>query len=90
MAGCTLQLLIDRGAEITMHCAHCSYTQALDLELLRNRYGPEASAMPADLLPKMRCRNCEGRTVGLSYAPELASIADMGRSLADARPGDGH
>ncbi|TIX01211.1 MAG: hypothetical protein E5V59_05405 [Mesorhizobium sp.] len=82
MAGCTLQSLIDGGTKITVHCAHCSYIQVLDLELLRNRYGPEASAMPADLLPKMRCRNCEGRTIGLSYAPDLTSIVDMGRSNA--------
>ncbi|MER9934562.1 hypothetical protein [Mesorhizobium sp. M0088] len=58
-----------------LHC-HCPHTP--DLEVLRDEYGADASAMAADLAPRMRCAVYQRRAVGSATRPTPASIRGMG------------
>jgi hypothetical protein len=46
----------------------CHHNQKLDLEKLRDRFGPDAPAMSDDLVPELRCAKCGGKKVGLIYS----------------------
>ena len=72
--GWTFGSLIEGGMQVTVHCLHCHHTQTLDLEELRDRYGPNAPAMATDLAPKMRCTACKKRAVGFSYTPDYKKL----------------
>lgn len=69
--GWTLQSLIDDGMKVHAYCHvyRCHHNQKLDLEKLRDRFGPDAPAMSDDLVPKLRCAKCGGKKVGLIYSP---------------------
>jgi hypothetical protein len=70
--GWTFQSLIDAKMTVMAHCHRppCNHNQVLDLVKLRDRFGPDAPAMSADLIPKLRCAKCGGKKVGLIYAPD--------------------
>jgi hypothetical protein len=67
----TLQSLIDGKMTVTGYCQRsaCNHHQVLNLEKLRDRFGPDFPAMADDLKPKMRCTTCGGDKVGLTYSP---------------------
>ena len=80
MAGWTLQSLIDGKMRITAYCqrSECNHHQALDLEKLRDKFGPEMPAMAFDLQPKLRCSKCGGKRIGVTYTPDGDKVSGMG------------
>lgn len=75
MAGWTFQSLIDGNMSVRAYCHNsaCAHYQTLDLPALRDRLGPDTPAMSDDLSPKMRCKVCGGRQVGLIYTPNKSA-----------------
>lgn len=69
--GWTIQELIDNDMTLTAYChdPKCHRNHKLDLAKLKAKLGPDAPAMAADLVPKMKCSKCGGRKVGLIYSP---------------------
>lgn len=72
--GWTYQKLIDDKMTVTAHCHHapCNHHQALDLKALAKRFGPDAPAMEWDIRPKLKCKKCGGKSVGLIYTPDTS------------------
>ncbi|MER9171226.1 hypothetical protein NKI12_28650 [Mesorhizobium australicum] len=79
----TFQSLIDGKMAVTAFCnvAACGHSKTLDLEVLRDRFGPDAPAMEWDLRPKLKCEVCGSRDVGLIYAPDSRKMSGMGKNL---------
>jgi len=46
-------------------CNSCHHNVDLDLEALARRLGPEHEALHKDLVPKLRCRPCGSKNVGI-------------------------
>jgi hypothetical protein len=65
----TWQTLIDGRMTLTAFChsTACAHSQKLNLEKLRDKYGPDAPAMEWDIRPKLKCAKCGGTDVGLTY-----------------------
>lgn len=70
--GWTPQTLIDSKMRLTAFCHNpkCHHNQVLDLGELKAKLGPDAPAMSADLIPKLKCARCGGKAVGLTYTPD--------------------
>lgn len=64
----TLQECIDNGYTITAWCPN-GHSTALDLVALRDRLGPDHSAMRDALLPRLRCTKCQAKADALICAP---------------------
>lgn len=82
MSGWTVQLLIDCDIVVVARCPHpaCENQQALNLESLKDKLGPDAQAMHGDLAPKMRCTKCGNKSIALSYSPRTPrAIATQNR-----------
>ncbi|WP_027062641.1 hypothetical protein [Mesorhizobium loti] len=81
--GWTLQSLIDAKMSVTAFCnvAACGHTKTLDLECLRDRFGPDTPAMEWDLRPRLKCEVCESKDVGLIYSPDSTKKSGMGQNL---------
>jgi hypothetical protein len=79
--GSTFQSLIDAKMTVTAYChrSACNHHQVLDLEMLRDRFGPDAPAMADDLIPKLRCAKCGGKKVGTIYAPDTSARVPKSR-----------
>ncbi len=79
MAGYTFQDLIDDCMMLTAYCHNsaCNHSQRLDLEKLRDRFGPDAPAMHDDIVPKLRCAKCGSKKVGIIMAPDPAKTPNM-------------
>ncbi|WP_287235789.1 hypothetical protein [Mesorhizobium sp.] len=91
MAGWTFQTLIDGGMQVTAHClsAACRHTQELDLVRLRDTLGADTPAMRDDLLPRMKCSQCQSRNVNLIYTPDSAKHVGLRQNAcAKARKSD--
>lgn len=76
--GWTFQSLIEDKMTVTAYChnsAFCHHNQVLDLPRLRDRFGPDAPAMADDLIPKLKCAKCGGRSVGVIYTPDTSPNA---------------
>lgn len=89
MAGWTIQSLIDKKMTVTAHCQRplCNHHQVLDLQLLKDRLGPDAPAMADDLKPKLKCGKCgEARKIGLIYSPQVTAGA-VGNPYLKAKDG---
>lgn len=73
MSAWTIQSLIDGKMHIEAYCqrAACAHHQSLDLIALRDKLGPDAPAMADDLKPKLRCKVCGSKSVGLIYSPTV-------------------
>lgn len=56
----TFQSLIDEKAKLRANCGNptCMRSAELDLVALRDKYGPDGSAMHADIAHKLRCTKC--------------------------------
>jgi hypothetical protein len=80
--GYTYQSLIDAKMTVTAFCQNsaCHHNQRLDLEKLRDRFGPDAPAMEWDIRPKLRCEKCGSKKVGTIYAPDPSKMSGMGQS----------
>lgn len=76
MAKWTVQTLIDARMQLTAFChnSRCNHNKVLDLTAIRDKLGPDAPAMADDLIPKLRCDRCGGKSVGLTYAPRLTDV----------------
>ncbi|WP_246691178.1 MULTISPECIES: hypothetical protein [unclassified Mesorhizobium] len=61
---------------VTVFCnvAACGHSNTLNLEKLRDRFGPDAPAMEWDLRPKLKCE----ADVGLIYAPDSSKVSGSG------------
>ncbi|RWB68359.1 hypothetical protein [Mesorhizobium sp.] len=68
----TLQKLIDGRMSITAGCLDCHRHQKLDLPALRDRLDPDAPAMEWDIRPKMKCGECGGKRVTLTFTPDTS------------------
>ncbi|MER9190520.1 hypothetical protein [Mesorhizobium australicum] len=81
--GWTFQSLIDAKMAVTAFCnvAACGHTKTLNLENLRQRFGPDAPGMEWDLRPRLKCEVCGSRDVGLIYAPDSRKMSGMGQNL---------
>lgn len=64
----TLQECIDNGYTITVWCPNGHSTE-LDLVALRDRLGPDHSAMRDALLPRLRCTKCGAKANALISSP---------------------
>jgi hypothetical protein len=73
--GWTFQSLIGLTVTAYCHTSACHHSQVLDLAKLRDRFGPDASAMADDLTPKLKCAKCGGKNVGLIYSPDTSPNA---------------
>jgi hypothetical protein len=67
--GWTLQELIDERMTLTAFCRG-NHHQVLDLEALKARLGADAPAMAADLVPRLKCKRCGEKAVGITYSPD--------------------
>jgi hypothetical protein len=76
MSGWTVQLLIDCDIAVTVRCA-CQNVQQLNLASLKDKLGPDASAMHSDLAPRLRCTECGNRAVVLQYAPKMVKRSPL-------------
>ena len=67
----TLSELIAEDVTVTAYCQAdgCRYHQALDLNELAAKLGPDARAMAADLAPKLTCWMCGATKISLIYSP---------------------
>lgn len=67
----TVQKLIDDEMTVTAYChrSSCNHYARIDLDVLKARLGPDAEAMADDLIPKLRCKACGGKKLGLIYTP---------------------
>jgi hypothetical protein len=73
---------------VTAACTSCNRHKVLDLEALRDRFGPDAPAMAADIAPKLRCDRCGSRKGGLIYAPaETNRVTTLGSPFAKVKGG---
>jgi hypothetical protein len=63
------------------HNPRCHHNQRLDLEKLRDRFGPDALAMADDLIPLLKCAKCGGKKVGMIYAPDSTKVSGMGKRI---------
>ncbi|RWB65449.1 hypothetical protein [Mesorhizobium sp.] len=70
--GWTLQKLIDGRMSITAGCLDCHRHRNLDLAALRDRLGADAPAMEWDMRPRMKCAECGGRRITLTYTPDTS------------------
>ena len=72
MSHWTIQLLIDCDILISAHCRQqsCDGHQELSLVRLKEKLGPDASAMHQDLAPRYRCAKCGNDKIELSYSPK--------------------
>jgi hypothetical protein len=86
MSHWTFQSLTDEEMTITACChrSACNHHQKLNLEKLRDRFGPDAPAMADDLVPKLKCARCGGRKVGVIYAPDSTKTPNMWDSRGNA------
>ena len=69
----TLGDLREQGCGLSAHCGRrdCGRHVQLDLDALISRLGPGHSYLAPDLVPKLRCRDCGGREVGLTLHANL-------------------
>lgn len=69
----TFAKLIADGMTVRAFCqrSRCNHSQVLDLKALAERFGPDAPAMHDDLVPRLKCRKCGGREIGLTYTPPV-------------------
>jgi len=65
----TVQALIDASMTLTACCRN-NHHKVLDLETLREKLGPDAPAMAADLTPRLMCRRCGEKATGITYSPD--------------------
>ena len=81
--GWTVQRLIDEGYSLGAGCNRvgCHHFGQLDLQTLKGRLGPHHSTMHPDLVPKLRCRKCGSKDVGLIIHPPT-----RGSELKPGRP----
>jgi hypothetical protein len=66
----TIQNCIDHGYTITAWCPN-NHHSALDLIALRDRLGPDHSAMRAALLPLLRCATCQEKATSIICSPAM-------------------
>ncbi|MER8672979.1 hypothetical protein [Mesorhizobium sp. M0037] len=89
LVGHTFRSLIADGMLVTAHCLRtgCGHKQELDLVRLRDTLGPDTPAMRDDLLPRMKCSECQGRNVDLIYSPDYSTLdaKRIGNAYAKAR-----
>lgn len=66
----TIRELIDHRYKLTAHCERreCRHTAVLDLAALCERLGPGHSTLKAALVPRLRCRRCGGKAIGITVA----------------------
>ena len=69
---------------MTAYCSSCNHHSRLDLEKLRDRYGPDAPAMSDDIVPRLKCSKCGGKKLGLIYAPDPSKVPGMWDGRANA------
>ena len=79
MPNWTFQSLIDHGMHIEAYCqsSACNHHSSIDLEMLRDRFGPDAPAMAHDLKPRLKCAKCGGKNIGLIYSPDTSKTKGM-------------
>ncbi|MBN9067267.1 MAG: hypothetical protein J0H60_12645 [Rhizobiales bacterium] len=84
--GWTFQRLIDERMMVTAYCHNsaCNHSQRLDLEKLRDRFGPDAPAMHDDIVPKLRCAKCGSKKVDIRLSPDPAKVPGMWDARANA------
>lgn len=56
----TFQSLIDDRMTVTAYCHNpaCNHNATLDLNRMRDRFGPDAPAMSDDIQPMLYCSPC--------------------------------
>ncbi|KRB23826.1 hypothetical protein ASD99_29515 [Mesorhizobium sp. Root695] len=76
---------------VTAHCRNvsCGHKQELDLLRLRDTLGADTPAMRDDLLPRMKCGECQSRNVDLIYTPDYAKADAKRTGNAYAKTRDG-
>jgi hypothetical protein len=77
----TFQSLIDAKMVVTVFCLTegCGHNRTLPLPELRDRFGPDASAMREDLIDRLKCDVCGERHVDLSYTPDTSNRVQVNR-----------
>jgi hypothetical protein len=66
--GWTVQALIDERMTLVAYFRN-NHNQVLRLDLLKERLGPHAPAMAADLTPRLICSKCKEKAIGMTYSP---------------------
>lgn len=73
-------MAIDNGERISAHCLSptCYRKSAyLDLEALKAKLGPDHGAMHWDLTPKLRCKECGSKNVGITVHVDQRPSGDL-------------
>ena len=65
ISNATFRGMVYFGLSIRAHCVACRHEHVLDLEALARRLGPDHGALHKDLVPKLRCRACGSKNVGI-------------------------
>ncbi len=68
MAGWTVQAMIDNRMTVRASCRN-NHVRRIDLDVLKERLGPQAAAMAADLIPRLICSSCGEQAIGMTYSP---------------------
>ena len=85
--GWTFAKLIADEMTVMAHCQNprCNHSHTLDLKVLSDRLGPGTPAMHDDLAPRLRCRKCGGKQIGLIYTPAVRPAGNPYLRAKDGR-----
>jgi len=67
--------------------ARCNRSHILDLKVMSARLGPGTPAMHDDLAPRLRCRKCGDKQIGLIYTPAVRPAGNPYLRAKDGRNG---
>ncbi|RWC47941.1 MAG: hypothetical protein EOS55_13825 [Mesorhizobium sp.] len=69
--------------QITAYCRNCVHYAVLDLEGLRDKYGPAVNAMNWNLAPRLVCSKCKINKPELRYTPDANKVSGMGKAVVN-------
>jgi hypothetical protein len=84
MSDWTFQTLLEADMQITAYCRNCVHYKVLDLQALRDKYGPNINAMAWHLAPPLTCSKCGKNKPELRYTPDTNKVPGMGNAKANA------
>jgi Zn finger protein HypA/HybF involved in hydrogenase expression len=67
MPGWTFQSLIDDRQRIEAYCDDCRFHKRLDLEAMKQHFGPDHPAMAWDLKRILHCPKCGSKNTAFIY-----------------------
>ena len=73
MSGATVHF-IDSGDTYFWYCRSCDHSRKLDVDLFREKFGPEHGALSADIVLRLRCTRGKNLDIGLTRQAEATNL----------------